>query len=106
MLNISYFVSPGAEGTEIHRLSVSGHANYDKNGRDIVCSAASILCIGLAEALTQINDGECDMDLSTGETDITFIAEEGDTWIKGVFAVVVAGFEYLAGEYPDFVILE
>ena len=106
MLNINYFVSPGAEGTEIHRLSVSGHANYDKNGKDIVCSAASILCIGLAETLIQIDGGDYDMDLSSSETDITFIAEEGDPWVKGVFAVTVAGFEYLAGEYPDFVILE
>lgn len=48
MLNISLQTNPA---TAEYRLKMKGHCNTDVKGKDLVCAAASILCVTMAETL-------------------------------------------------------
>lgn len=41
-----------------HSFSCSGHAGYDDHGKDIVCSAVSMLVINTANAIESLTDNE------------------------------------------------
>ncbi len=52
MIEVSYLENDSI----IMSLEVKGHANYDKYGSDIVCSAVSAVTIGGINAFDSIND--------------------------------------------------
>ena len=43
----------------IKEIEVSGHANYDEEGKDIVCSAVSACVVGGLNALKSVNKYLC-----------------------------------------------
>ena len=59
-------------GSDVKSLTVSGHANYDKYGKDIVCAGVSAVVTGGLNALTnenkksiscRVNDGYVNVDV-------------------------------------------
>ncbi|MCM1159302.1 MAG: ribosomal-processing cysteine protease Prp [Bacteroidales bacterium] len=46
-------------------VQVEGHAEYDRKGKDIVCSAVSILYINLVNSLENFTDDEKELNGST-----------------------------------------
>lgn len=81
------------------RLQMTGHAGYDQPGRDIVCSAASMLLYTLIENLRAEK--------------ITGWIEEGDVMLEykcGIFSeerlalnAIAKGFRLLAKQHPEYV---
>lgn len=51
MISITCFI----KANKISGFEVSGHANYDKKGKDIVCSAVSAIVIGGLNAIKNID---------------------------------------------------
>ena len=51
MIEVNYFEN----NSVISKLEISGHANFDKKGKDIVCSAVSAIGVGGINALTNID---------------------------------------------------
>ncbi len=47
MIEVNYLENNGI----ISKLEISGHANYDESGKDIVCSAVSAIGVGGINAL-------------------------------------------------------
>ena len=41
---------------KIEKITISGHANYDRYGKDIVCAAASSIVITSVNAILKINE--------------------------------------------------
>lgn len=41
-----------------HSFSCAGHAEYDDSGKDIICSAVSILVINTANAIDKLTDSK------------------------------------------------
>ena len=47
-------------------LKVSGHANFDEEGKDIVCAAVSVLTLNLANSIEHFCDDKFTVDFSDG----------------------------------------
>ena len=89
---------------EGHRLTLKGHANRDEHGRDIVCSAATMLTMTLARAVEEL-DGKGYLDsytvrLETGDAEIVCAGEKTYLY-KLMFDMIALGFGMLAEEYPE-----
>lgn len=90
-------------------LTIEGHADYAEKGKDIVCSAVSILFYTLAESLEssgflikplekEVKDGSVRLKVHNKGA---FVAN-----IQLMFWQTMNGFELLANDYPDNVKLE
>ena len=92
-------------------LELIGHAGYDDVGKDIVCSAASILAYTLAQKIMQSSDEsklgeEPEISLNEGNTVIS-CAPKQDFYndIYNTFSFALTGYKLLCCSYPDNVIL-
>lgn len=91
-----------------HRVTITGHANAGEKGKDLVCSAASILAWTLASNVANLHDSD-----PKSFRRVTIKMDEGDTVVEIspvhdaavvatlVFDTVCAGFELLAKQYPE-----
>ena len=95
---------------ETYTLVVTGHANHDEKGKDIVCSAISTLFYTLAESLydaSEMLDG-----------DMTFSDDDGNGFLKVtpkkefeanvslIYWTILKGFDLVARNYKENVILD
>lgn len=79
-----------------HQFSCIGHADYDHAGRDIVCSAISILCSALVLSIVELG-----YDAHVENGDVRVMIDDYDTAeLKAVFRTVMNGFNLLAEQYP------
>ena len=90
-------------------LRVDGHAGQAENGKDIVCSAASILAYTVAQTLTQMyKQGwlkkKPHINLKEGKSLITCVPKQGyfDECLM-VFFVAEVGYHLLTTSYPQYV---
>lgn len=90
-----------AEGNT-HTLTVLGHANYDKYGKDIVCAGVSALVQALIGWIE--NNPYCaecvSIDDKSGEV---IISCEGEQDVAAVFYLTAIGVEQIAENYPQHV---
>ena len=88
-------------------VKISGHAGYDRRGKDIVCSAVSILFYTLGEALMQSMDMMEDYPIVKDEEGDGLIVCTPKPEYRGKIArsywTVTKGFEMLAEQYPKHV---
>lgn len=52
-------------------ITVCGHANFARHGKDIVCAAVSVLLQTLIESITQLTDDEMSFEMSKGDSYMT-----------------------------------
>ena len=90
---------------EAFSLEISGHANHDVKGKDIVCSAVSCLFYTLGEALTQ--------SLEMLTEPVVFMDHDGWGFLKGypkeeyegniarTYWTILVGLQMLAEQYPE-----
>lgn len=87
---------------DIYRLSVNGHANYAEEGKDIVCSAVSILSFAAINYLEKAEEvGEADIYeimVRDGNVDIVF-KPNNEAILEGIQSVL-EGYKLLAKNYP------
>lgn len=83
-------------------LEVEGHARYAEEGKDIVCSAASILTYTTAQVLAAMADVQ-GMSLEQGSAEIKITANTDQEYndIRLATLFVGAGFAMLQNKYPD-----
>lgn len=91
-------------------LKVNGHAGYAERGKDIVCSAASILAYTLAEIVLHYEtnlDSKPTIWLESGDTIVKAKSKDEDTYIKlsTALAHTRVGFALLEQSYPTCVSL-
>jgi len=79
------------------KVTVTGHAGYDEKGRDIVCSAVSILLYTLVAAL---DDDVQDMRLEEGDSFVTWRVTKP---ANRAHDVISKGFRLLANTYKGYV---
>ena len=90
-------------------LRIEGHAGQAEVGKDIVCSAASILAYTVAQTITQMHKQgwlkkKPHINIKDGYSLITCVPKEGyyDECLM-VFFVAEVGYNLLATNYPQFV---
>lgn len=88
------------ESAQSLRLYISGHADYDHHGSDIVCAAASALGFALLGFLEDRDDGGVDYDYlaESGRMDIT-AAKTPET--ETAFELTMIGLMQMARKYPN-----
>lgn len=80
----------------LHEFSCVGHADYGDAGKDIVCSAVSVLCSALVISLAQLG---YDSQVEDGKVEIAVDGYD-TTEIKAIFKTVMNGFDLIAEQYP------
>ena len=86
------------------RLEVNGHAGYAEEGKDIVCSAISMLTDALGGVLEEAEArGRCEYRIRDGDGSVVITADPtlgSVNEIKAYFRMVVTGFRMLQEQYP------
>jgi uncharacterized protein YsxB (DUF464 family) len=91
---------------ELNRVSLTGHAQSDEKGKDLICASASILAYTLADYVKKAEEENrvwCSLTyLEEGDAIISCSPNEGKSdAITIVFDAICRGFELLARHYPD-----
>lgn len=93
-------------------LAVNGHAGYEDRGKDIICSASSILAYTVAQCVSDLHkDGKLlkkpTIKLDKGNAKIVCKPTE-DAYVETlhVFFVAERGYALLASNYPEYVRLK
>lgn len=83
-------------------IQVDGHANYAEAGKDIICSAVSMLTQNLISSMEALTDDSVDYEILPGHIKINYkgLSEKGqilvDSFFIGISEVVQAyGEEYV-----------
>lgn len=101
MVNVKYQCDQNIE------LAVKGHADFDRYGNDIVCSACSILVYALAYSIQKEDQALLEspvIQLSSGDFIIRCRPKRKYyRFIKNKFDVILCGFELLEQNYKDHV---
>lgn len=90
---------------DVYSVSIKGHAGYADIGKDIVCSACSILTYSLDRFLSDMEKkGKVtilEVEADNGNVNIVFEIKDSNI-LYGIDAIK-GGFELLAENYQDFV---
>lgn len=79
-------------------LTASGHAGFDEIGKDIVCSAISILIQTLVAEMGNVADSY-DFEMRGG---YAWVKAEGDIVVH-VLDTIITGFRLLEENYPEYI---
>lgn len=84
-----------------NRVTVEGHAKYEKCGKDIVCAAVSVLANNLVNSLIRLTDDKIEYKRNLGLLDIEFknLSEFGKLLIDSFFV----GICDIKKEYPSYI---
>lgn len=83
-----------------HTLEVSGHANYDEYGKDIVCAGISALVQALMGWIEE-NAWKADcINVDVSGTGVNISCDGGED-VSAVFNMTALGIEQIAYCYPD-----
>ena len=90
------------------RLLIRGHAGAAPYGQDLVCAAASVLALTLAEHVKRLREEGSAADtricLTGGSAAIACTPNPGHgKEVKQVFRTVCTGFEVLQRLYPEYI---
>ena len=89
-------------GPDTMKLSMEGHACYRMDGKDIVCSAVSVLGQALTDAMFHTPDIHVAAKMGKGTLCLeAHYRQEQREYIKNRLAVAMSGFQMLQDAYPE-----
>ena len=97
MTKVYYFKSE-----DQHELYIYGHAGYDEEGRDIVCSAVSSIGYALLGFLENEADDTSEYAYFT-ESGKLVVSANASASVDAAFKMAVIGLRQIAKQYPDHV---
>lgn len=95
---------------ELLGFNVSGHAEFDESGKDIVCAAVSMLTYNTIDTFTDILSLDDFINFEIKENEIEFIIEkklkeEDKKYAQLILKKFELGIKSLLNEYGDFIVL-
>lgn len=80
-------------------IKMSGHANYAKEGQDIVCAGVSTLVQTLIASIENLTKDKIEYDISPGRVDIKYgdLSEKSRALVDSFFI----GVSMIADGYPE-----
>lgn len=80
-------------------IKISGHANYAKEGQDIVCAGVSTLVQTLIASIENLTKDKIEYDISPGRVDIKYgdLSEKSRALVDSFFI----GVSMIADGYPE-----
>ena len=97
MIKITYLEN----NNQIVYLKSEGHANYDKKGKDIVCSAVSAIIIGGLNAIKEIDDYKISSE--NGKVEIVLKTDRQNNDDKIVLKTMLIQLKTIEDSYKDYV---
>ena len=97
MININLLIN---KKDEIVGFEIEGHANYDEYGKDLVCSAVTILAYSCVNSLDKYTD---DVNFSDDEITMTVSISSPNRDTNVIFDYFKTGIETLLGNYSSYV---
>lgn len=92
-ININY------EHDEVRKLEISGHANYDEYGKDIICAGVSAVAIG---ALNNLDVNKYAIEVKEGLVKVEVI-DEISNHDKIVLETLIIQLQTIRESYPKFI---
>lgn len=92
-----------------YEITIKGHAEYDEEGKDIVCAAVSILAYTLAESLETSGflAKKLYKEIDKGDVKIKAVPKKGrEHQISLIFWTILNGIQLLCDGYPENVKLD
>ena len=97
MININLLID---KKDEIVGFEIEGHANYDEYGKDLVCSAVTILAYSCVNSLDKYADA---VNFSDNEIIMTVSISSPNRDTDVIFDYFKTGIETLLGNYSSYV---
>lgn len=90
---------------DVYSVSIKGHAGYADIGKDIVCSACSILIYSLDKYLSDMEqqDKVIVLEATADNGNVNIVFEIKDTNVLYGINAIKGGFELLAENYSEYV---
>ena len=85
--------------TDRVRIEIKGHAGYAEHGRDIICSAVSILYYTLKERACDIDQRAVSVSGTSGNAHIDIKIRNAN--MRECVDTIMTGFRMLSTEYPN-----
>jgi uncharacterized protein YsxB (DUF464 family) len=87
-------------GNDVKSLTVSGHANYDKYGKDIVCAGVSAVVTGGINALeSQV----CNIEIISKENELGVKVINSNEYIQIVLKTILTQLETIESSYKKYI---
>ncbi len=80
-------------------VHISGHANADKYGKDLVCAGVSSIAIGLANAIDQLTNDNCKIDVE--ENIVSIIVLKNSETIQTILQTGIIQLKTIEEEFPN-----
>lgn len=87
----------------ISKIKVSGHANYDSYGQDIVCAGVSSVTTGLLNALDQLAKGSCYLSLDDNGIIMIEVNEIENQDVQLILKVGLIQLDCIIDSYPKYI---
>ena len=84
-------------------LKVSGHANYDEKGKDLVCASVSSIMFGFMNALDELNEK---VEVKQLTNEITIVNHSDSKIIQDYFELVMIQLKTIEVSYGNFIKVE
>ncbi len=92
-----------SENNKVKKITMSGHANYDDYGKDIVCSAASSIVITTVNAILEIDKTWIDYSL---KNDLTIVVIKDNDILNKLINNMVNMLKELESKYQENIIIK
>ena len=84
-------------------LEVSGHAEYDESGKDLVCASVSSIMFGLMNAIDALNEN---IEIKQLTNKITIINHSNSNIIQDYLELAMMQLKTIEESYGDFIKVE
>ena len=92
-----------AENDQYTSLEVSGHANYDDIGKDLICASVSSIVFGFMNALDNLHEN---VEIKQLTNSITISNHSNSEMIQDYFELVMTQLKTIEASYKDFIKVE
>ena len=84
-------------------LDVSGHAEYDESGKDLICASVSSIIFGFMNAIDALNE---EVEIKQLTNQITITNHSSSNIIQDYFELVMVQLKTIEESYGDFIKVE
>ncbi len=93
---------------EFYQVEVSGHANQNEYGQDIVCSAVSALTIATLNGLIEVVKAEVEYEIDDGYTKFEVYPKDSiqNDFVKVLIGTYELGIQAMLEDYGQYVRIE
>ena len=99
MINVKYQI----EDNKYLSLEVSGHAEYDESGKDLICASVSSIMFGLMNALDALHE---DVEIKQLTNTITIINHSNSNNVQDYLELAMMQLKTIEESYGDFIQVE